>query len=246
MSQLRERNIILSERLGNDSPVGFAPGLPATVAPRGANSSWIPEATVVTPEEPIFLMTSTAQTISGFFVWTALLITCHQVSRAWCSWCSGNHRSLCVSAGAAAIVLMSSVEGGTPATTGGNLCSLSLSVAVSSWPTASQTTAIVSSWQVSNRVETWHNDVAYSFCSVKAPLFTRCSTSGLGFSIALSHVHRTSGFVQFHAGVDPLSLPSPGRVKASIYMKLTCLHAPLKSSFRRTQQLGFSFFLAVV
>lgn len=82
MSQLRGRNIILSERLGNDSPVGFAPGLPATVAPRGANSSWIPDATVVTPEEPIFLMTSTAQTISGFFVWTALLITCHQVSRS--------------------------------------------------------------------------------------------------------------------------------------------------------------------
>ncbi|XP_029692023.1 transmembrane protein 184B-like isoform X1 [Takifugu rubripes] len=79
MSQLRGRNIILSERLGNDSPVGFAPGLPATVAPRGANSSWIPDATVVTPEEPIFLMTSTAQTISGFFVWTALLITCHQI-----------------------------------------------------------------------------------------------------------------------------------------------------------------------
>uniref|UniRef100_H3CFH0 Transmembrane protein 184B n=4 Tax=Tetraodontidae TaxID=31031 RepID=H3CFH0_TETNG len=49
------------------------------VAPRGANSSWIPDATVVTPEEPIFLMTSTAQTISGFFVWTALLITCHQI-----------------------------------------------------------------------------------------------------------------------------------------------------------------------
>lgn len=81
MSQLRGRNIILSERLGNDSPAGFAPGLPATMAPRGANSSWIPDATVVTPEEPIFLMTSTAQTISGVFVWTALLITCHQVSR---------------------------------------------------------------------------------------------------------------------------------------------------------------------
>lgn len=81
MSHLRGRNIILSERLGNDSPAGFAPGLPATVAPRGGNSSWIPDATVVTPEEPIFLMTSTARTISGFFVWTALLITCHQVSR---------------------------------------------------------------------------------------------------------------------------------------------------------------------
>lgn len=83
MSQHWQRDITLSERLGNDSPVGFAPGPPATVAPRGSNSSWIPEAPLVTVEEPIFLMTSTAQTISGFFVWTALLITCHQVRRAW-------------------------------------------------------------------------------------------------------------------------------------------------------------------
>eukprot|EP00064_Thunnus_orientalis_P013630 superscaffoldBa00002250_g13669 len=79
MSQLWRRDIPLSERLGNDSPVGLAPGAPATVAPQGSNSSWVPEAPVVTPEEPIFLMTSTAQTISGFFVWTALLITCHQI-----------------------------------------------------------------------------------------------------------------------------------------------------------------------
>ena len=28
---------------------------------------------------PIFLQTTAAQTISGVFVWTALLITCHQV-----------------------------------------------------------------------------------------------------------------------------------------------------------------------
>ncbi len=83
MSQLWRRDVTLSERLGNDSPVDFAPVPPATVAPQGTNTSWVPEAPVVTPEEPIFLMTSTAQTISGFFVWTALLITCHQVRRAW-------------------------------------------------------------------------------------------------------------------------------------------------------------------
>uniref|UniRef100_A0A8C6SWD4 Transmembrane protein 184bb n=1 Tax=Neogobius melanostomus TaxID=47308 RepID=A0A8C6SWD4_9GOBI len=65
--------------LGNDSLAALAPGPPATVAPKVSNTSWIPEAPVVTPEEPFFLMTSTAQTISGVFVWTALLITCHQI-----------------------------------------------------------------------------------------------------------------------------------------------------------------------
>ena len=81
MSQLWQRDMALSEKLGNDSPVGFAPRAPATVAPQGSNSTWIPETPLVTPEEPFFLMTSTAQTVSGFFVWTALLITCHQVRR---------------------------------------------------------------------------------------------------------------------------------------------------------------------
>ncbi|KAE8282918.1 Transmembrane protein 184B [Larimichthys crocea] len=79
MSQLWRRDLTMSERLGNDSPVGIAPGPPATAAPQGSNTSWIPEAPVVTPGEPFFLMTSLAQTISGFFVWTALLITCHQI-----------------------------------------------------------------------------------------------------------------------------------------------------------------------
>lgn len=83
MSQLWWRVKRLSEKLKNDSPSGLPLGSPATMAPQGSNSSWVPETPVVTPEEPIFLMTSTAQTISGFFVWTALLITCHQVSRAW-------------------------------------------------------------------------------------------------------------------------------------------------------------------
>ncbi|XP_026181069.1 transmembrane protein 184B-like isoform X1 [Mastacembelus armatus] len=79
MSPLWRRDIPLSQRLGNDSPIGLALGSPATMAPQGPNSSSVPEIPVVTPDEPIFLMTSTAQTISGFFVWTALLITCHQI-----------------------------------------------------------------------------------------------------------------------------------------------------------------------
>ncbi|KAK1878364.1 Casein kinase I isoform epsilon [Dissostichus eleginoides] len=79
MGLLWRRDITLSESLGNGPPVGFAPGAPATVAPQQSNTSWVPEAPLVTPEETFFLMTSTAQTISGFFVWTALLITCHQI-----------------------------------------------------------------------------------------------------------------------------------------------------------------------
>lgn len=98
MGQLWRRDIPLAERLGNGSPVGFAPGPPATAAPQQHNTSWVPEAPVVTPEEPIFLMTATAQTISGFFVWTALLITCHQVRRGGGGggvWRSSRHQSVC-------------------------------------------------------------------------------------------------------------------------------------------------------
>ncbi|CAI5674566.1 transmembrane protein 184B isoform X1 [Oreochromis niloticus] len=79
MSQLWWRVKRLSERLENDSPSSLTLGSPATAAPQGSNTSWVPKTPVVTPDEPIFLMTSTAQTISGFFVWTALLITCHQI-----------------------------------------------------------------------------------------------------------------------------------------------------------------------
>uniref|UniRef100_A0A672JU53 Transmembrane protein 184B-like n=1 Tax=Sinocyclocheilus grahami TaxID=75366 RepID=A0A672JU53_SINGR len=49
------------------------------MAPTGSNISWLPEAPLLTPEQPIFLMTTTAQAVSGFFVWTALLLTCHQI-----------------------------------------------------------------------------------------------------------------------------------------------------------------------
>lgn len=46
-------------------------------SPVGYNSSYISTNETVIP--PIFLQTTAAQTISGVFVWTALLITCYQV-----------------------------------------------------------------------------------------------------------------------------------------------------------------------
>ncbi|XP_061740567.1 transmembrane protein 184B-like isoform X4 [Nerophis ophidion] len=74
MSRLWRDTPPSAARLVNDSPAGSA-----TMAPRGSNSSWMPETPLVTPDQPFFLMTPTAQTISGFFVWTALLITCQQI-----------------------------------------------------------------------------------------------------------------------------------------------------------------------
>ncbi|XP_069593070.1 transmembrane protein 184B isoform X2 [Ranitomeya imitator] len=53
--------------------------VPGTETPAGPNLSWTPEEEPFTLEQPMFLMTTTAQAISGFFVWTALLITCHQI-----------------------------------------------------------------------------------------------------------------------------------------------------------------------
>ncbi|XP_078387734.1 transmembrane protein 184ba [Cetorhinus maximus] len=52
------------------------PGSSSTVA--DPSVSWLPD-TPTEVEQPIFLMTTAAQGISGFFVWTALLITCHQI-----------------------------------------------------------------------------------------------------------------------------------------------------------------------
>uniref|UniRef100_A0A674C361 Transmembrane protein 184B n=2 Tax=Salmo trutta TaxID=8032 RepID=A0A674C361_SALTR len=79
MEELWRRGMPLSDRMENDSPADIGPGSPTTAAPSGSNASWVPDTPLVTPEEPYFLMTSTAQTVSGFFVWTALLITCHQI-----------------------------------------------------------------------------------------------------------------------------------------------------------------------
>ncbi|KAJ8384134.1 hypothetical protein AAFF_G00208360 [Aldrovandia affinis] len=79
MNRLWRRDVPPVEHLGNDSPPGIAPGPPFTVAPAGPNISWLPEAPLLTPDQPIFLMTTAAQAVSGFFVWTALLLTCHQI-----------------------------------------------------------------------------------------------------------------------------------------------------------------------
>lgn len=55
-------------------------GSAATTPAVAPNFSWLPEdGSPTAVEQPIFLMTTAAQAISGFFVWTALLITCHQV-----------------------------------------------------------------------------------------------------------------------------------------------------------------------
>lgn len=80
MLKLWRRDVPLSERLGEDSPLVAAPGPPPTAAPMGPNISWLPEAPLLSSDPPIFLMTPAAQAVSGFFVWTALILTCHQVT----------------------------------------------------------------------------------------------------------------------------------------------------------------------
>ncbi|XP_007251312.2 transmembrane protein 184ba isoform X1 [Astyanax mexicanus] len=79
MYRLWRRDVPLPERFGEDSVAAMAPGSPATAAPAGPNISWLPEVPLLTPERPIFIMTTTAQALAGFFVWTALLLTCHQI-----------------------------------------------------------------------------------------------------------------------------------------------------------------------
>ncbi|XP_051530015.1 transmembrane protein 184B-like isoform X2 [Myxocyprinus asiaticus] len=78
MFLLLRRDVPFSDQLVEEV-VGMAPGSLATMAPAGPNISWFPEAPLLTLEQPIFLMTTTAQAVSGFFVWTALLLTCHQI-----------------------------------------------------------------------------------------------------------------------------------------------------------------------
>ncbi|XP_024141232.1 transmembrane protein 184ba isoform X2 [Oryzias melastigma] len=72
MIRPQRRDVPLSERLGGDLP------LPSAV-PMGPNISWLPEAPLLGQDQPIFLMTPAAQAVSGFFVWTALILTCHQI-----------------------------------------------------------------------------------------------------------------------------------------------------------------------
>ncbi|XP_047642226.1 transmembrane protein 184B isoform X2 [Phacochoerus africanus] len=59
------------------------PASPTTAA-ASPGISVIPEGSPTAMEQPVFLMTTAAQAISGFFVWTALLITCHQGGRQRC------------------------------------------------------------------------------------------------------------------------------------------------------------------
>ncbi|XP_013366987.1 PREDICTED: transmembrane protein 184B isoform X1 [Chinchilla lanigera] len=54
------------------------PASPTTAA-ASPSVSVTPEGSPMAMEQPVFLMTTAAQAISGFFVWTALLITCHQI-----------------------------------------------------------------------------------------------------------------------------------------------------------------------
>ncbi|KAG8436305.1 hypothetical protein GDO86_007419 [Hymenochirus boettgeri] len=62
--------------MASRAPSATTPGTPTAAS---LNFSRILEEEPFTLEQPIFLMTTTAQAISGFFVWTALLITCHQI-----------------------------------------------------------------------------------------------------------------------------------------------------------------------
>ncbi|XP_042201068.1 transmembrane protein 184ba isoform X2 [Callorhinchus milii] len=54
------------------------PTISTPTAGGGANVSWLPDPPTAV-QEPIFLMTTAAQGVSGLFVWAALLITCHQI-----------------------------------------------------------------------------------------------------------------------------------------------------------------------
>ncbi|XP_043957718.1 transmembrane protein 184ba isoform X3 [Gambusia affinis] len=65
-----------------DVPQPDPPGLdpdPHAAAPMGPNISWVHEAPVLGSAQPTFLMSPAAQAVSGFFVWTALILTCHQI-----------------------------------------------------------------------------------------------------------------------------------------------------------------------
>ncbi|XP_049615148.1 transmembrane protein 184ba isoform X2 [Syngnathus scovelli] len=79
MPRLWRRDVPLSERLGVDSLLAEAAGTPATPPPGGPNISWLPEAPLLSQDQPTFLMTPMAQAMSGIFVWTSLILTCHQI-----------------------------------------------------------------------------------------------------------------------------------------------------------------------
>uniref|UniRef100_A0A1A8DNY0 Transmembrane protein 184B n=1 Tax=Nothobranchius kadleci TaxID=1051664 RepID=A0A1A8DNY0_NOTKA len=78
MLRLWRRDVPLSRRPREDSPLRRDPGTPSAV-PMGPNISWLSEAPLLGTDQPTFLMTPAAQAVSGFFVWIALILTCHQI-----------------------------------------------------------------------------------------------------------------------------------------------------------------------
>lgn len=86
-SQRWRRDVSLSQHSGNNSLL--TSGV-ITMAPDHNRST-----PVVAMETPIFLMTPAAQTISGFFTWTALLLTCQQVSHVPHDMSSDSHCFKC-------------------------------------------------------------------------------------------------------------------------------------------------------
>ncbi|MED6246741.1 hypothetical protein ATANTOWER_022718 [Ataeniobius toweri] len=79
MFRLRRRDVPHPERPDEDSALVGAPGPPSTAVPMGPNISWFPKAPLLGTDQPTFLMSPGAQAISGFFVWTALILTFHQI-----------------------------------------------------------------------------------------------------------------------------------------------------------------------
>ncbi|XP_039621126.1 transmembrane protein 184B-like isoform X2 [Polypterus senegalus] len=79
MSRILRRDVPQQARLNPSLAGGAVPGTEFTATPAGPNFSWLSDAPMTAVGQPIFLMTTSAQAISGFFVWTALLITCHQI-----------------------------------------------------------------------------------------------------------------------------------------------------------------------
>lgn len=73
-------SLLLGTMTVREAALAPDPALPTTAAASPSVSA-TPEGSPTAVEQPVFLMTTAAQAISGFFVWTALLITCHQVPR---------------------------------------------------------------------------------------------------------------------------------------------------------------------
>ncbi|XP_043924378.1 transmembrane protein 184B isoform X3 [Protopterus annectens] len=77
MDRLRHRDVAALVESSEGEKMVSSPESGTTTS-AGPNVSWMPD-TPIGVEQPFFLMTTAAQAVSGFFVWTALLITCHQI-----------------------------------------------------------------------------------------------------------------------------------------------------------------------